>query len=795
MTAWLESSDRDDAIRLVAGGPGSGKSSFAKAFAAGLVRAGTHRVLFVELQHMRMGAAGDTLKASIGRHLTNRHGFTPPDRCEGFPDNPLDWYQEDHKPILMVFDGLDELTSNLDRASELTERFVSNLGNMLNDMNRGTDRARAIVLGRDLAIDDALKEAGRSLESVLHVAPIRPMIREDLRLDGNPSDDRIDADFDPVDDPHGLMEKDLRLDYWPRWCAAIGQDAQDPPESITDESMKDLNVEPLLLHLLIISDYCDERWQEAADNRNLVYQDILSKVFARNKKKNLDAYNQLEEKNFFELMEVFALAAFRGNGRTGDSAAFEKLRKLYAKPKDERVYAEMDGASLKSVALLIHSQRDIEGAGFEFVHKSFGEYLTARALIGGADRLRNLRESDYFDGSEADLALRWCRWIGDGVLSTAIGRFLGDEARLRPPADAAIAVLTEIFDHTLRHGFPVQDAKEYGNPTYRALERLQRAAEKCMLTVLTALAQARKERAVISFEALSSSKNMAMAMTQRAFPVWEQDTDLPAQLDLLDFGNQILGWANLIKANLIEADLGGANLFEANLFEANLSRANLSRADLIEANLSGADLRRANLSGANLRRANLGVANLSGANLSRATLFEANLGVANLSGANLSRADLFAVNLIEADLSGADLRGANLSGANLIEADLSGANLFEANLGGANLSGATLFEANLGRADLFEANLSGATLKSTDLRDCRMGHTSLRSVDFTGSRNLGRRQLASAFGVRAGIGRTILPDGMAYPDHWHDAEDAAQDSRKACNAYHRAYLAWRESQS
>ena len=82
--------------------------------------------------------------------------------------------------------------------------------------------------------------------------------------------------------------------------------------------MTALNVEPLLLHLLIIPEFCGDRWEEAAENRNLIYHDILRKVFKRNKDKDLDAYRQLEEKHFFELMEVFGLAAFRGNGRTGE---------------------------------------------------------------------------------------------------------------------------------------------------------------------------------------------------------------------------------------------------------------------------------------------------------------------------------------------------------------------------------------------------------------------------------------------------------------------------------------------
>jgi predicted NACHT family NTPase len=51
LEAWLSKSKKDDAIRLISGGPGSGKSSFAKMFAAKLAEKSTVRVLFIPLHH------------------------------------------------------------------------------------------------------------------------------------------------------------------------------------------------------------------------------------------------------------------------------------------------------------------------------------------------------------------------------------------------------------------------------------------------------------------------------------------------------------------------------------------------------------------------------------------------------------------------------------------------------------------------------------------------------------------------------------------------------------------------
>ena len=486
--AWLRTLDRGDALRLIAGGPGSGKSSFAKAFAAKLLERQTHRVLFVQLQ--RLQTTGTTLREVIGRHLKDNHRLKPPSKCEGFPENPLDWDGEDTLPLLMVFDGLDELTTSKDRESDLTKKFVSNLKYLLNELNRGDPLSAAIVLGRDIAMNDALDDGGLKLANLIHVAPIRKMTRDDLQLGNNPSDNEIGEDFDPVFDPHQLLEMDARNAYWDQWCAGQDIPQSEPPSAIHDERMSELNVEPLLLHLLIISDFCGDRWDEAADNRNLVYQNILEKVFKRNKIKDLGAYYRLEEKHFFELMEVFGLAAFRGNGRTGDHEEFNRLREWYVSSKaDKRMYSDLDGAGLKNVALMVHSRKEIDGAGFEFVHKSFGEYLAARALLGAADRLQRSWHHDENNDDEMHLAKRWVNFVGTGQLSNSVLRFLRDECRQRKPdlIKKTIDALTTIFDKTLEHGFPVQNSDELSNPTYRNLEYRQRCAEKAMLATITSL--------------------------------------------------------------------------------------------------------------------------------------------------------------------------------------------------------------------------------------------------------------------------------------------------------------------
>ena len=864
---WLSNLERGDTIRLIAGGPGSGKSSFAKAFATELLNKDTHRVLFVQLQGFH--TAGTTLREVIGRHLEYKYHFKTPHKCEGFPENPLGWHGQDCRPLLMIFDGLDELTTNKRREKDETKKFVSYLKDLLNELNSGEPEkpsAAAIVLGRDVAMNAALEDGGLRLDNLIHVAPIREMTRDDLQLNKNPPDDEIGKGFDPVIDPRKLIEEDTRKSYWDQWCRVQGAPQSEPHQAIHDKRMSDLNGEPLLLHLLIISDFCGDRWEEAANNRNLVYHNIFGKVFKRNKDKELDAYKDLDDTRFFELMEVFGLAAFRGNGRTGDHKEFKRLRKLYANRKTERdIYSKLDGARLENVALLVHSRQEIEGAGFEFVHKSFGEYLAARALLGVANRLqRSWHHDDNYD-DELQLALRWVEFVGTGVLSNPVLRFLRDECRQWEPhqIEKTIDMLTAIFDKTLEHGFPVQKSDELSNPTYRHLEHRQKCAERAMLATMTSLWVAQNdnnengETPVIALHQFRKSAAAALHMIARLFPAspraleivptlsgislkdsylqgvhllntYLEGADLSgANLSGANLSGANLSGANLYNANLNDANLYNANLNDANLYnaslsEANLYNANLNDANLYNANLSEANLYNANLSGENLRGANLRDAdlrdadlrdadlrdadlhdadlrdaNLSGANLSEANLIDADLREANLSGANLSGADLVRADLREANLSGANLSGADLVRANLYNANLSGADLSEADLSEVDLSGADLSEADLRKANLSGAELCGANLCYIDLTECLTESISVRSIDFTEYVNLTQDQVNTFFGVKSGWDKTLLPDHLSHPDHWHKSESMARDDISERiedeEKYLYAWLTWRRS--
>ena len=715
MHEWLQTAGTDDAIRIVAGGPGCGKSSFARAFATEVIDGNSHRVILIPLQYLsRKG----NLDHDIGVYLHGQRSSRRVDTCMGFPENPLEWRGDDRLPMLLVFDGLDEMSTDDKTSKDISRHFLHALNNMLVRLNAGdAPPIGALVLGRSAACQEAMDDTNLGIETMLNVARITPLSRDDLELPDKETEGQPDLDAEPA-----LMEQDDRQRYWECWRKVKRLGETDVPEAVTSADIRDLNAEPLLLHLLIISDYIGDNWKEAAENPNRVYRDILSKIAHRNMDKDGVPPEQREEKeaDFFTLMECLGLAAWRGNGRTGTDKDFEELRDKHA---GEDRFKGIDAAGLKNVALQIHTRQAVgDDAGFEFIHKSFGEYLSARALISAAIGLSEHMNIGRYAIGPLAAARNWAAIIGGAELTTFVLTFLKNEAKLTFKPTKALTVKTDlekVLGAVQEYGVPVQELNR--EASYRELETLQRCAEGALLVTATAITAAAQDPD-------SEEK------THLRIPVpGQQDQEAQVRDDLTP--RRYLTLRSLhrlhvttrapVLRGLALLDLSGAALITADLSEADLSEANLIEADLRGANLNGADLFGANLFGANL--------------------IEADLSGADLSGANLRGADLF-----EADLRGADLHGADLHGADLSEADLRGADLRGADLHGADLHG----------ADLSGTDLRGANFRSAQIKSC-----DLKFVDLTKTLELTQEQVNSAKGSKAS---TKLPEGLEYPDHWDE---------------------------
>ncbi|MDX1557764.1 MAG: pentapeptide repeat-containing protein [Marinobacter sp.] len=94
--------------------------------------------------------------------------------------------------------------------------------------------------------------------------------------------------------------------------------------------------------------------------------------------------------------------------------------------------------------------------------------------------------------------------------------------------------------------------------------------------------------------------------------------------------------------------------------------------------------------------------------------------------------------------------------------------------------------ARLQHTDLRQASLEGAKFQSADFHECLLYGAILRGADLSDT-NITPKMLDSAYGVKFGCGETKLPDGMAPPIHWFEAEDTEKDSEELRSAFFQAY--------
>ena len=263
---------------------------------------------------------------------------------------------------------------------------------------------------------------------------------------------------------------------------------------------------------------------------------------------------------------------------------------------------------------------------FEFTHKSFGEYLTARRIVQEVQyihrELQDRYNDSYGDRDERYALHRWALVCGASAMDEYLFNFILDEMRLhhqQNPGDVADwqQTFSHLISFMLRHGMPMERLNP--RPDFQTENQQARNAEEALLAVLNTCAWLTQELSEITWPSWDS------------FGTWISRLQ-GQRVDANVFCLSCLSFLQLPNCTLVFKDFFGANLENTNLRGASLIRANLERADLEGANLRGANLGGVNLGGANLENANLENANLENANLENANLRGANLEGANLKG-------------------------------------------------------------------------------------------------------------------------------------------------------------------
>jgi uncharacterized protein YjbI with pentapeptide repeats len=641
---WLERGDREDAIRVICGGPGCGKSSFTKIWAAQLAESSPIPVLFIPLHQFE--CESDLVEA-IGKFIrTDPDGLLPPNPLNGEGAEPR---------LLLIFDGLDELAMQGKVGTEAAQKFVAEVEKQLNRFNQRDLHLQVLLSGRDVAVQassDGLRKEGQ----ILHVLPYFMTERERKNYE----------------DLQDLLATDLRNQWWQNYGAVSGRGFAEMPIELAQDSLSDITAQPLLNYLVALSYVRGELNISATSNLNEVYADLLTAIYDRGwANSQHPALRGISIGHFVRILEEIALASWHGDGRTTTVEAINAHCKRSGLASLLKVFEEGAQTGVTRLLLAFYFRQSGNAPSgdrtFEFTHKSFGEYLTARRIVRGIDLIHRQLETrkETFDlGWDEKEALKyWAELCGPSAMDQYLVAFLQNEVRLydRERVRQWQITLCHLIEVVLVKGLPME---LLNLPTYHEANRQARNAEEILLAAVNACALLTQELSQIEWPAPESFGSWLSYLRGQRLED-DQFSLCLESLAHLNLQDCILDYQDLVLANLDRANLAGARLRGARLFEANL----------VGANLVGAILDGAILDGANLDGAILAVAILDGANLDGAVLAGANLVGAHLHWAHLERASLFGANLDGANLFGANLDGANLVGANLVGANLVGANL------------------------------------------------------------------------------------------------------------------------
>lgn len=287
LKSWLSRAVKTDAIRLISGGPGSGKSSFAKMFAAKLAEENTLPVLFIPLHHFE---PSEDLIDAVGKFV----------QMDGIlPHNPLAAEQRESR-LLIIFDGLDELAMQGKIAEKTAQDFVREVQRKVERLNQRETCLQVLISGRELVVqanETDFRKDGQILHILSYFVP--KYNREDY-----------------VDEKN-LLKQDQRQRWWQNYGEASGSGYGGLPTELDQGNLIEITAQPLLNYLVALSLRRGKLKFSEGTNLNAVYADLIKAIYERGWAEHQHAAIQgITEEDFIRILEEIALAAWHGNGRT-----------------------------------------------------------------------------------------------------------------------------------------------------------------------------------------------------------------------------------------------------------------------------------------------------------------------------------------------------------------------------------------------------------------------------------------------------------------------------------------------
>ncbi|BAP44731.1 pentapeptide repeat protein [Pseudomonas sp. StFLB209] len=612
---WVSEENSKLTIRTISGGPGSGKSSFSKIYAAHVFENKSIKTIFIPLHFIDPTR---DFSEEVGRFVKD----------EGLLKyNPI---AKEHlsENLLVILDGLDELASQGQAAAVTAKNFVRSVQQTVDRLNLQKSLIKVLFSGREVVIQNNESEF-RLPGQVLTILPYH-----------EPS--KIKSHYN---DPKNLLEVDLSELWWKNYGDLIGKPFTGLPKDLQRDDLREITAQPLLNYLLALS-YCRGRLNfNTGVNLNEIYSDLVEAIYERGYEKGRrhESIRSIDLQNFLLILEEIGLAAWHGDGRTTTISEIEH----YCREGgfSDQLDAFQDGAKAGITSLLAafffrqHGSRPKGDPTFVFTHKSFGEYLAARRITraisdiieerGRRDAIGRRKGRGW---SDQECLKHWAEICGPTALSPNILRFLRYEIVLMDSNDCeeAQSCLTNLFNVVLRNAMPMEKVTTL--PSFEAAMFQARNAEEALLASLNACARRNNKISLIEHP------------NQTAFGTWlkriQEQRNGPQSALVLD----CLSWLNLDSTCFDFADLWGANISHSTFRSAHgykvmLSSAKANNTDFSESSFEGGFFSHTYFTDSNFEDAKLWGANFTSCDFGKSNFIRAKLGNADFKDARTDKCD------------------------------------------------------------------------------------------------------------------------------------------------------------
>lgn len=572
---WTNNIGTNNPIKIISGGPGSGKSSFVKMLSAKIAADKKIKVLFIPLHLFNIK---EDIHNAIGDFVL----------VQGILSfNPLDDATNSDK-LLIVFDGLDELAKQGKAGGEVAKQFYDELCRFSNLYNQHSIRLLILISGRELAIQ--MTSDFRDSKQLYHLLPYftAEIARKYYR------------------DKLGLLESDKRDAWWKTYGLLKGHAYEGMPTELLNMNLDEITSQPLLNYLVALSKERGAVKFSKNTNLNEIYEDLIRAVYERKYETTHSSITAISEEDFIKVMEEIAISAWHGGDsrtttvkRINEYIESSGLTKLI-----DTFQQDVHTGVTRLLTAFYFRQKDLNSDGdktFEFTHKSFGEYLVSRRLVRMLKNINIGREENKMDNdrgfSERECLIKWSKITRESLIDIYLWRFIKYEIRRCDVGEVYKwqKTIIELIEYLLRKGMPVHEIRT----SYYEESKMNRNSEESLLILLNACALKSEKISKIKW---NSGDELNLWLGRLNF---SQSIDFYSgsilskcmsylDLEKCDLSFRIFNEVNFSNCNLVETNFLACGFYmvtfdNSSLNECNFMYSYLYQCSFRDSNLSNAD--------------------------------------------------------------------------------------------------------------------------------------------------------------------------------------------------------------